>query len=136
MSESLQYKSGSIRRARAFRKDMTDGEQKIWSRLRRNQLGCYFRRQMPIGKYIVDFACWKERLIVEIDGSQHLTKEGKKSDQIRDTYLKGLGFRILRFNSVESLNNTDGVVDLIYEKLKNPPKRRIMKKASLRLPQI
>jgi very-short-patch-repair endonuclease len=75
---------------------------------------------MPIGRYIVDFICWKEKLIVEIDGSQHWTKEGRESDRIRDAYLKENGFHIMRFNSIEVLKNTDSVIDLIYERLKNP----------------
>jgi very-short-patch-repair endonuclease len=120
MVASLRYRHSSIGRARAFRKSMTDGEQKLWSRLRGKQLEYYFRRQTPIGKYIVDFACLKEKLVVEIDGSQHFTMTGKEHDRIRDHFLKEQGFRVLRFDSVEVLNNTDGIVDAIYEYLKNP----------------
>ena len=99
---------------------MTDGEQKLWSRLRGKQLEYYFRRQTSIGKYIVDFVCWKEKLVVEIDGSQHFTNAGKEHDRIRDQFLKEQGFRILRFDSVEVLNNTDGIIEAIDENLKNP----------------
>jgi len=99
---------------------MTDGEQKLWSRLRGKQLEYYFRRQTPIGKYIVDFVCLKEKLIVEIDGSQHYTPTGKEHDRIRDQFLQRQGFRILRFNSVEVLDNTDGIIEVIYQKLTNP----------------
>jgi len=120
MAEPLRYRHGSICRARTFRKAMTDGEQKLWSRLRRKQLGSYFRRQTPIGKYVVDFVCWKEKLIIEIDGSQHFTNTGKEHDRLRDQFLQQQGYRILRFNSVEVLNNTEGIVDAIYENLKNP----------------
>ena len=120
MAKHLRYRHSSIGRARTFRKAMTDGEQKLWSRLRRKQLGCYFRRQTPIGKYVVDFVCWKEKLIVEIDGSQHYTNAGKEHDRIRDQFLQKQGFPILRFNSVEVLNNTDGIVEAIYENIKNP----------------
>ncbi len=120
MSDRVQYKHGSIGKARAFRKNSTEGEQRIWSCLRGNQLGFHFRRQMPIGKYIVDFVCWKKKIIIEIDGSQHWIKEGKEHDKIRDAYLKERGFHIMRFNSVEVLNNTDGVIELIYERLENP----------------
>jgi very-short-patch-repair endonuclease len=99
---------------------MTDGEQKLKSRLRGKQLEYYFRRQTPIGKYIVDFVCWKEKLVVEIDGSQHFTNAGKEHDRIRDQFLKEQGFRILHFDSVEVLNNTDDIIEAIYENLKNP----------------
>ena len=80
----------------------------------------YFRRQTPIGKYIVDFVCWKEKLIVEIDGAQHETIKGKEHDRIRDQFLRQQGFRILRFHSVEALDNTDGVIEIIYQTLMNP----------------
>ena len=120
MAEPLRYRHSSINKARVFRKTMTDGEQKLWSRLRGKQLEYYFRRQTPIGKYIVDFVCWKEKLVVEIDGSQHFTYAGKEHDKIRDQFLKEQGFRILHYNSVEVLNNTDGIIDAIHNNLKNP----------------
>jgi very-short-patch-repair endonuclease len=120
MAEPLRYRRSSINKARVFRKTMTDGEQKLWSRLRGKQLEYYFRRQTPIGKYIVDFVCLKEKLIVEIDGSQHYTPTGKEHDRIRDQFLQRQGFRILRFNSVEVLDNTDGIIEVIYQKLTNP----------------
>jgi len=120
MAEPLRYRHSSINKARVFRKTMTDGEQKLWSRLRGKQLEYYFRRQTPIEKYIVDFVCLKEKLIVEIDGSQHYTPTGKEHDRIRDQFLQRQGFRILRFNSVEVLDNTDGIIEVIYQKLTNP----------------
>jgi len=121
MAETLRYRYGSVGRARAFRKSMTDGEKILWSRLRGKQLEYYFRRQTPIGKYIVDFVCWKEKLVIEIDGLHHFTDAGKKHDKIRDQFLEEQGFRILRFNSIEVLNNTDGIIDATYENLRNPP---------------
>ena len=120
MTEPLQYRQSSIGRARSFRKNMTDAETKLWSRLRGSQLGYYFRRQVPVGDYIVDFMCRNEKLIDEINGSQHYTKKGKEGDKIRDDYLEELGYRVLRFNTVETLQNTDGILETIYESLKNP----------------
>ena len=120
MSKPLHYNHASINRARAFRKNMTDAEKKLWSRLRGRQLGVYFRRQVPIGKYIVDFACRKEKLIIEIDGYQHYTKKVQEYDKIRDSFLREQGFRVLRFNTVETLENTDGIIEVIYENLRNP----------------
>lgn len=104
---------------------MTLGEKKLWARLRGKQLEYYFRRQMPIGKYIVDFACRKERLIVEVDGSHHFTNAGKEHDKIRDRFLRQQGFRILHYDSEEVINNTDGVVDSIYEYLVNSLEREV-----------
>jgi very-short-patch-repair endonuclease len=124
MEEPLRYIHSSVGRARTFRKTMTEGEQKLWSRLRGKQLEYYFRRQTPIGKYIVDFVCWKEKLIVEIDGSQHETIRGKEHDRIRDQFLQQQGFRILRFHSVEVLDNTDGIIEVIYQALMNPLLRK------------
>jgi very-short-patch-repair endonuclease len=120
VAEPLRYHHRSIKQAQTFRKHMTDAEQKLWSQLRRNWLGYYFRRQVPIGKYIVDFMCWKKKLIVEIDGSQHYTTEGKEYDRIRDTFLEGQGFHVLRFNSSETLQYTDAVLEKIFETLQNP----------------
>lgn len=125
MSEPIRYNKRSISRAQAFRKSMTLGEKKLWARLRGKQLEYYFRRQMPIGKYIVDFACRKERLIVEVDGSHHFTNAGKEHDKIRDRFLRQQGFRILHYDSEEVINNTDGVVDSIYEYLVNSLEREV-----------
>jgi very-short-patch-repair endonuclease len=93
---------------------MTDTEMKLWLRLRRNQLGHYFRRQVPIGKYIVDFMCRQKKLIVEIDGIQHSTMNGLEKDRQRDEYLKSEGFLVLRFNNSEISTNVDGIVDVIF----------------------
>ena len=120
MKDQIQYRHASIGQARAFRKNMTDTEQKLWSRLRRNQLGRYFRRQVPIGKYIVDFMCWQKKFIVEIDGAQHSTMHGLERDRQRDEYLGSQGYRVLRFNNSEISTNVDGVIDVIYGALQNP----------------
>ena len=101
-----------------FRKKLrqlaTPQEVILWSRIKNNQLGCKFRRQHSIGKYTVDFYCPEKRLIIEIDGSQHIDSE---YDKIRDEYLKSLNFRILRFWDNEVNNNLDGVLMRIIENL-------------------
>jgi len=75
---------------------MTDAEQKLWQNLRNRQLGGFkFRRQHPIGPYIVDFVCLEKRIIVEADGGQHASD--KNADISRDDYLKKKGYRVLRF---------------------------------------
>ena len=81
-------------RARGLRKDMTPSEVALWKHLRGSRLGYRFRRQEPIGPYIVDFVCFEKRLVVEADGDQH---EESPHDRRRDAYLNRQGFRVLRF---------------------------------------
>ena len=101
-----------------LRKNMTDTEILLWYRIRRKQLkGYQFYRQKTIGDYIVDFYCPSARLIIELDGSQHYDEEGIKKDKVRDRYLTGLGFQVMRFPSTEVFDNIDGIVDEIYEQL-------------------
>jgi very-short-patch-repair endonuclease len=121
MKNTIRYQHASIGKAKAFRKNMTDTEQKLWSQVRGNQLGCYFRRQVPIGKYIVDFMCRRKKLIIEVDGIQHSTANGLNRDQQRDKFLKSKGYSVLRFNNSEVSTNIDGVVDIIYDELHKPP---------------
>ncbi len=96
---------------------MTDAERKLWARLRRNQTGVYFRRQTPVGEYIVDFICWKSKLIVEVDGGHHYTDKGLRRDRRRDEFLNSQGFRVLRFSNIDVLRNPDGVIEKILEEL-------------------
>jgi very-short-patch-repair endonuclease len=80
--------------ARQLRKTMTDAETRLWHELRAKRFESYkFRRQVPIGKYIADFACLTHKLIVEVDGSQH---EGSNTDVTRDLWFNSQGFRVLR----------------------------------------
>ncbi len=104
--------------SRVLRKNMTQSEIALWSRLRRKQLKeRQFYRQRIIGNYIVDFFCPSAKLIVQVDGDQHLTEQGLKEDAEQDDYMKGVGLKVLRFSSAEVLSNTDGVVSEIYEAL-------------------
>jgi len=104
--------------AREFRKNMTDAERFLWAKVRRKGLKGYnFYRQKNIGNYIVDFYCPKAKLVIEIDGGQHYSEEGRKKDTVRDGYLAGLGFTVLRFSDREVLKNIDGVIERIYERL-------------------
>jgi very-short-patch-repair endonuclease len=97
-------------RARELRQAMTDAECRLWRYLRRHFLGVHFRRQVPIGPYIVDFACLGQRLVVEVDGGQHL---GSAEDEVRDRWLRERGYRVLRFWNHEVLKNTEGVLVVI-----------------------
>ena len=108
--------------ARQLRSTPTDAEIRLWSRLRRKQLdGFRFRRQHPIGIYIVDFLCPEAKLIVEVDGGQHNVEEDK--DEKRTRWLEARGYRIIRFWNNDVLSNTDGVVLAVLEELRGgyPP---------------
>ena len=105
--------------SRELRKNMTDTETSLWSKVRRKKLeGCQFYRQRIIGEYIVDFYCHGAKLIIEVDGSQHYTEEMIRADKKRDEYLKNSGLKVLRFTDTEVLKNIDGVVETILENIK------------------
>jgi very-short-patch-repair endonuclease len=96
-----------------MRREPTDAERKLWHALRDRRLdGLKFRRQVPIGNYIVDFICIEAKLIVEADGGQHAenTYDGE-----RDDWLKAQGFTVLRFWNSEILNNIEGVMETIAD---------------------
>ena len=108
--------------ARVLRRNMTDSERRLWSRLRMEQLGVKFRRQHPVGNYVADFACLDPKVIVELDGSQHAGQADY--DAKRDAFFKELGFAVLRFGSNEPFVNLEGVVTVIADELiarKLPP---------------
>ena len=101
-----------------LRKNPTDAEFKLWQNIREKRIrGYQFYRQKNIGNYIVDFYCPAGKLIIELDGGQHYSEEGMESDEIRDNYLAGLGFTVLRFSDRDVLKNLDGVLQRIYEHL-------------------
>ena len=91
-------------RAIELRKVLTPAERKLWSRIRNDQLGVTFRRQHAIGKYITDFCAPRKKLIIELDGSQHLEQE--EYDEGRTKYLESLGYRVIRFWNKEVMNNS------------------------------
>ena len=106
--------------ARKLRKSSTDAERRLWYRLRGARLdGCKFRRQHPIGPYVADFACIERRLVVELDGGQHI--ELARRDAARSEYLRLRGWRVVRFWDNETLDDTDAVVECILESLVEPP---------------
>ncbi len=99
--------------ARNLRKNSTNAERKLWQCLRKRQIGGYkFRRQLVIEPYIVDFVCLEKKLIVELDGGQHLLQ--KNEDKLREEYLKKKGYRILRFWNDDVLLKTKNVTTHIY----------------------
>ena len=107
-----------LQKRRRLRKNLTPQEIVLWSRLRREQLGCKFRRQHSIGNYIVDFYCPEKKLIIEIDGAQHKRAKDTKYDAKRTQYFKSLGIKILRFWNNEINQNLNGVILKIEECLK------------------
>ena len=95
-------------RARRMRRAMTEAELKLWNELRAHRLmGLGFRRQLPVGPYIVDFACPEFRLVVEVDGSHH--GETTSYDQSRTVYLNHCGWHVVRFWNSDVLGDIDGV---------------------------
>ena len=114
----LKYNPDLKDKARQLRKTLTDSEASLWSRLRNKQLlGIQFYRQKPIGEHIVDFFAPRARLVVEVDGSQHLGRDHVRKDRSRDGHLASLGLKVLCFNSREVLKDSDGVVEAIYRVL-------------------
>ena len=109
-------------RARALRRELTKAERVIWYAIRAHRLnGAGFRRQTPIGPYIVDFVSHSRKLIIEIDGAQHYETQQRKRDERRDAFLIAKGYRILRFNNNDVISNRYGVLTLIAEVLESAP---------------
>ena len=101
-----------------MRREPTEAERRLWSLLRAGRMaGVKFKRQEQIGDYIVDFVCFRARLIVEADGSQHAESA---ADTKRDEWLFSQGFRILRFWNNDILGNTDGVAEAVLAALETP----------------
>ena len=91
---------------------MTDAEKSLWSKIRGEQLnGRHFYRQKIIGDYIADFYCPRARLVIEIDGGQHYSAEGKEEDRLRDEYMARAGVTVLRFSEREVLKNLEAVLE-------------------------
>ena len=94
--------------ARQLRRDMTDAERHLWRYLRRRQVdGHRFRRQFPVGRYVVDFICLEAGLVVELDGGQHANS---RVDTLRTGILEAAGYRVLRFWNNDALGNIEGVI--------------------------
>jgi very-short-patch-repair endonuclease len=101
--------------ARKLRRDATDAERTMWLLLRDRRLGgVKFRRQVPVGSYVADFASIEHRLVVEPDGGQHADSP---SDVRRDAFLADAGWRVLRFWNNDMLTNRDGVLEVILRAL-------------------
>src|SRR5262249_42042639 len=101
--------------ARRLRANQTGAELRLWKHLRKLETrGTHFRRQVPIGPYVADFACLASRLLIELDGSQHGEDPTKSQDQQRTRWLEAEGYRVLRFWNNDITNNLEGVLETIY----------------------
>jgi very-short-patch-repair endonuclease len=114
----LKIKPGLTQFARLLRRKQTDAERKLWLSLRSKQFeDLKFRRQQPMGTYVVDFVSFERKLVIELDGGQHNDEEAIEKDKERTKWLEGKGFRVLRFWDNEVLTNIEGVLEKICESL-------------------
>jgi very-short-patch-repair endonuclease len=108
----LQYNKDLKTFSRQLKKDMTDAEKLLWSKIRYKQLkGVQFYRQKPISNYIVDFYCPKASLVIELDGGQHYDGDKKVKDRQRDGLMEDMGLKILRFSDREIFENIEAVLE-------------------------
>jgi very-short-patch-repair endonuclease len=103
-------------RAKELHRNMSPAEAKLWKYLRAHRTsGVHFRNQHAIGNYIVDFCCYSKKLIIELDGSQHLDQEGY--DEERTLYLESQGYKVIRFWNNQIMNDIEGVIKTIIFEL-------------------
>lgn len=107
--------------SKKLRKNMTDEEKTLWFHLRAKRFsGFKFRRQIPINKYIVDFICFSKKLIIELDGSQHIDESNRFNDKVRDEFFKSQGYEILRFYNNQINNKLEDILIKIFNQLNSP----------------
>ena len=107
--------------ARRLRKNLTPQEAKLWMKLRElKPLGFHFRRQAPIRHVIVDFVSFRDLIVIEVDGGQHNVDDAAHSDGVRDAFLKGEGFRVLRFWNHEVDRELEAVMEVVVRALGGP----------------
>jgi very-short-patch-repair endonuclease len=104
--------------ARRLRRDQTDPERLLWSRLRNKQIGGRkFRRQVPIGRYIADFCCPEAKLVIELDGGGHSADDARRRDDRRTSDIEAAGYLLIRFWNDEVRRNLDGVCETILAQM-------------------
>jgi imidazole glycerol-phosphate synthase subunit HisF len=104
--------------AELLRKNLTETEKIVWKKLCKKQLDIKIRRQHPIWKYVADYYCHEIKLVIEIDGGIHLSKENKECDINREVTLKEFGIEIIRFTDDEVINEIDNIIGQIRIKIK------------------
>lgn len=115
-SDSRERSKKNIPIARSLRRNQTPWERLVWHFLRAKRFnGLKFKRQVPIGPYVVDFCCNEKKLIIEVDGGQHNNYSNRQNDRIRERFLRGEGYRVLRFWNSDVSGNLEGVYDRILE---------------------
>lgn len=118
-------KSGSpatISFRRKLRREMTPAEKLFWAKVVANQFyNLKFRRQHAVGNYIVDFYCPEKKLIVEIDGDTHAETLAMANDVSRENYLRSFGYSVVRYNNRDVINNIDGVLEDLFQRIKLTP---------------
>lgn len=118
----FQHPEQQKQNAKDMRDNPTPPEAILWNYLKKSQLnGLKFRRQQPIGKYIVDFLCCSKKIIIELDGGQH--SENEKYDELRDKYLQSEGYQVIRIWNNEIYNNIEGVMQYLKDKTKSPTRK-------------
>jgi len=114
MKRSLNVPDYVVRLARELRKNQTESEKILWEALRNKRfMGLKFRRQQPVGRYIIDFLCMEKKLVIEVDGLVH--KDSVEYDSIKDLYLQGAGFKVLRIPADTVENNFESALKMIKE---------------------
>ncbi|MDD5216037.1 MAG: DUF559 domain-containing protein [Methylococcales bacterium] len=114
----LPYSRNTKPLAQALRKNQTDAEGLLWSRIRRKQiLGVQFKRQKPIANYIVDFYGVEAKLVIELDGSQHFESDALAYDFERTKVLESLGVKVIRFDNLQVFNELESVLAAIYREV-------------------
>ncbi len=111
--------------AKQLRNNMTETESKLWERLAKNKLKVRFKPQHPIASFVADFYCHKAKLIVEVDGGTHYTKDGKEQDALRTNELERLGLLVIRFSNSQVLADIDSVIAEISEQIKERLGKRV-----------
>ncbi len=104
---------------------MTEAEKIVWERLCNKQLGVRIRRQHPIYKYIADYYCHELKLVIEIDGGIHFSKENKENDIGRDITLNEFGIQIIRFTNDQVINDIDQIIEEIKKKIEELKQKQI-----------
>jgi very-short-patch-repair endonuclease len=100
--------------AKRLRKRMTNAEIILWSRLRSNNLEYLFRRQHPIGPYVADFACIRQRIVIEVDGATHSNPRELEHDRRRNEFMKSGGWRVMRVLNTDIYHHIDAVMSAIF----------------------
>lgn len=125
----IRYNPKLKKNSRSLRTSMTEAEQALWQRIRHKQMqGVQFYRQKPLFTFVVDFYCPAAKLVIELDGSQHVAEEHQAKDLEREAVLTGSGLRVLRFDNSQILLETEAVLEVIDNTVKervgvnlNPP---------------